>query len=72
MQDAPSSVQYGLGMEEMIFNLADSHFFFNDLEVGLSLLLGLYTSCEDDKKTQTLTNPSVPGWRMGRLDYFSD
>ncbi|XP_064485076.1 eyes absent homolog 1-like isoform X2 [Ornithodoros turicata] len=31
-KDAPSSVQYGLGMEEMIFNLADSHFFFNDLE----------------------------------------
>lgn len=31
-KDGPSSVQYGLGMEEMIFNLADSHFFFNDLE----------------------------------------
>ncbi|XP_037271260.2 eya transcriptional coactivator and phosphatase 2 isoform X2 [Rhipicephalus microplus] len=31
-KDTPSSVQYGLGMEEMIFNLADSHFFFNDLE----------------------------------------
>ncbi|XP_077497402.1 eya transcriptional coactivator and phosphatase 2 isoform X2 [Amblyomma americanum] len=31
-KDTPSSVQYGLSMEEMIFNLADSHFFFNDLE----------------------------------------
>lgn len=31
-KDTPSSVQYGLGMEEMIFNLADSHFFFNELE----------------------------------------
>jgi hypothetical protein len=28
------TVQLGLRMEEMIFNLADTHLFFNDLEVG--------------------------------------
>lgn len=27
------AVTLGLRMEEMIFNLADSHLFFNDLEV---------------------------------------
>ena len=32
-QDPQSSVQLGLGMEEKIFGLADTHFFFNDLEV---------------------------------------
>ncbi|XP_054717920.1 eyes absent homolog 1-like [Uloborus diversus] len=31
-KDAPLSVRLGLGMEEKIFNLADTHFFFNDLE----------------------------------------
>lgn len=32
-QDPPLAVTLGLRMEEMIFNLADSHLFFNDLEV---------------------------------------
>uniref|UniRef100_A0A8C7DHQ4 Eyes absent homolog n=1 Tax=Oncorhynchus kisutch TaxID=8019 RepID=A0A8C7DHQ4_ONCKI len=32
-RDPPTSVSLGLRMEEMIFNLADSHLFFNDLEV---------------------------------------
>lgn len=32
-QDVQLSVSLGLRMEEMIFNLADSHLFFNDLEV---------------------------------------
>ena len=36
-QDPPSSVSLGLRMEEMIFNLADTHLFFNDLEVSASL-----------------------------------
>lgn len=31
-KDTPTSVSLGLRMEEMIFNLADSHLFFNDLE----------------------------------------
>jgi len=31
-KDAPGSVSLGLRMEEMIFNLADTHLFFNDLE----------------------------------------
>ncbi|KAK7502127.1 hypothetical protein BaRGS_00006491 [Batillaria attramentaria] len=30
--DPPGSVSLGLRMEEMIFNLADTHLFFNDLE----------------------------------------
>lgn len=34
-QDPPTSVSLGLRMEEMIFNLADTHLFFNDLEVSL-------------------------------------
>jgi hypothetical protein len=44
-QDTTTSVRIGLMMEEMIFNLADTHLFFNDLEVStqhsLSQLLGL-------------------------------
>ncbi|XP_078275401.1 protein phosphatase EYA2-like [Rhinoraja longicauda] len=31
-KDTPTAVSLGLRMEEMIFNLADSHLFFNDLE----------------------------------------
>uniref|UniRef100_A0A8B9L150 Eyes absent homolog n=1 Tax=Astyanax mexicanus TaxID=7994 RepID=A0A8B9L150_ASTMX len=31
-KDAPMAVTLGLRMEEMIFNLADTHLFFNDLE----------------------------------------
>lgn len=37
-QDPPTSVSLGLRMEEMIFNLADTHFFFNDLEVSQNFL----------------------------------
>ena len=33
LQDPPGSVSLGLRMEELIFNMADSHLFFNDLEV---------------------------------------
>ncbi|KAB0352726.1 hypothetical protein FD754_017583 [Muntiacus muntjak] len=32
-EDTTASVRIGLMMEEMIFNLADTHLFFNDLEV---------------------------------------
>ncbi|XP_072266325.1 protein phosphatase EYA4 [Pyxicephalus adspersus] len=31
-KDSPTAVTLGLRMEEMIFNLADAHLFFNDLE----------------------------------------
>lgn len=34
-QDTTTSVRIGLMMEEMIFNLADTHLFFNDLEVWI-------------------------------------
>ncbi|GAA6091098.1 eyes absent homolog 1 isoform X1 [Tachysurus ichikawai] len=33
-RDPPTSVSLGLRMEEMIFNLADTHLFFNDLELS--------------------------------------
>ena len=34
-QDAQNVVQLGFKMEEMVFNLADTHFFFNDIEVSI-------------------------------------
>lgn len=34
LQDSAKAVSLGLWMEEMIFNLADSRLFFNDLEVS--------------------------------------
>ena len=37
MQDGPTSMQLGMAMEELIFNLSDTHFFFNDLEVKFPL-----------------------------------
>lgn len=35
------AVTLGLRMEEMIFNLADTHLFFNDLEVRIKGMLAL-------------------------------
>ncbi|ELW48254.1 Eyes absent like protein 2 [Tupaia chinensis] len=35
-KDTTTSVRIGLMMEEMIFNLADTHLFFNDLERGMA------------------------------------
>lgn len=32
-KDAQNVVQLGFRMEEMVFNMADTHFFFNDIEV---------------------------------------
>lgn len=32
MQDAQTAMSLGLRIEEIIFNLADAHLFFNDLE----------------------------------------
>lgn len=42
LQDPPNSVSLGLRMEEMIFNLADSHLFFNDLEVSTVSSVNLF------------------------------
>ncbi|KAK3515047.1 hypothetical protein QTP70_004034 [Hemibagrus guttatus] len=39
-RDPPTSVSLGLRMEEMIFNLADTHLFFNDLECPSGYTLG--------------------------------
>lgn len=37
-QDTQQIVQLGFRMEEMIFSLADTHFFFNDVEVRLTIV----------------------------------
>lgn len=39
------AVTLGLRMEEMIFNLADTHLFFNDLEVGLFVFCVVVVFC---------------------------
>lgn len=57
-KDAPLSVQYGLSMEEMIFNLADSHFFFNDLEECDQAHIDDVSS---DDNGQDLTSYNFPG-----------
>ena len=44
LQDPPLLVSVGLRMEEMIFNLADTHLFFNDLEVPVSVP-AIYPQC---------------------------
>ena len=48
-QDGQATVNLGLRMEDMIFNLADTHLFFNDLE-----------EC-DQVRLQVLFAPSVVG-----------
>lgn len=34
LQDVNKAINIGIAMEELIYNLADAHFFFNDLEVN--------------------------------------
>lgn len=38
-QDTQNVVQLGFRMEEMVFNMADTHFFFNDIEVVISTVM---------------------------------
>lgn len=38
-QDAQNVAQLGYKMEEMVFNLADTHFFFNDIEVSFNFVM---------------------------------
>lgn len=40
-QDTANAVQLGYHMEKLIFDLADTHFFFNDLEVKCAALVFL-------------------------------
>jgi len=60
-QDPPLAVTLGLRMEEMIFNLADTHLFFNDLEVSklLSLLSDLFYHFSSN---QCVCNSMAPCW----------
>ena len=48
-KDAQATVNLGLRMEDMIFNLADTHLFFNDLE-----------ECDQVPKVLTLRNIFLP------------
>uniref|UniRef100_A0A2K6D4S4 Eyes absent homolog n=1 Tax=Macaca nemestrina TaxID=9545 RepID=A0A2K6D4S4_MACNE len=50
-KDTTTSVRIGLMMEEMIFNLADTHLFFNDLEV-----------CDDNGQDLSTYNFSADGF----------
>ncbi|KAI2649077.1 hypothetical protein H4Q32_020282 [Labeo rohita] len=71
-QDPPTSVSLGLRMEEMIFNLADTHFFFNDLEVSPELFcdfgglpffavtVAVFTPCEAYCKPSNTSPRSAP------------
>ncbi len=40
IQDSATVLNLGLQMEELIFELADTHLFFNDLEVSKSVTQG--------------------------------
>lgn len=42
-QDTQQIVQLGFRMEEMIFSLADTHFFFNDVEVRRYFIFYTYS-----------------------------
>ncbi len=43
LQDVNNSKIVGIAMEELIYNLADNHFFFNDLEVSaFKILVHMY------------------------------
>ena len=41
-KDAEIASQLGLNMEELVFNLADAHFFFGDIEVRGCRCVGLF------------------------------
>lgn len=45
------AVTLGLRMEEMIFNLADSHLFFNDLEVRHSKASAVFVCVRERDST---------------------
>lgn len=52
-KDAPTTVTLGLRMEEMVFNLADTHLFFNDLEDCDQVHID---DCSSDDNGQDLSN----------------
>ncbi|KAK2186556.1 hypothetical protein NP493_196g03000, partial [Ridgeia piscesae] len=52
-QDPPGSVSLGLRMEEMIFNMADTHLFFNDLEASLELVKQNWTTINASRDLTT-------------------
>lgn len=52
-KDTPTTVGFGLKMEKIIFNLADAHFFFNDLDDCDQVHID---DCSSDDNGQDLTN----------------
>ncbi|KAJ8362920.1 hypothetical protein SKAU_G00117510 [Synaphobranchus kaupii] len=71
-RDPPTSVSLGLRMEEMIFNLADTHLFFNDLEIkprSISLDIKRLSLDQPEplKPLKTSNGPLAPG--PGKLSH---
>ncbi|XP_021379787.1 eyes absent homolog 2-like isoform X2 [Mizuhopecten yessoensis] len=80
-KDPPSSVSLGLRMEEMIFNLADTHLFFNDLEECDQVHIDDVSSDDNGQDLSTYnfaadgfhaaaTNPSILAGMRGGVDWM--
>ncbi|XP_077949389.1 protein phosphatase EYA4 isoform X11 [Gasterosteus aculeatus] len=70
-KDPPMAVTLGLRMEEMIFNLADTHLFFNDLEECDQVHIDDVSSDDNGQDLSCNQRQPVPGYggpRRGRLD----
>ncbi|XP_057678320.1 eyes absent homolog 4 isoform X8 [Corythoichthys intestinalis] len=70
-KDPPMAVTLGLRMEEMIFNLADSHLFFNDLEECDQVHIDDVSSDDNGQDLSCDQRQPVPGHgrpRRRRLD----
>ncbi|XP_060908215.1 eyes absent homolog 4 isoform X9 [Labrus bergylta] len=70
-KDPPMAVTLGLRMEEMIFNLADTHLFFNDLEECDQVHIDDVSSDDNGQDLGCNQRQPVPGYgrpRRGRLD----
>ncbi|XP_056283789.1 eyes absent homolog 4 isoform X9 [Pseudoliparis swirei] len=70
-KDPPMAVTLGLRMEEMIFNLADTHLFFNDLEECDQVHIDDVSSDDNGQDLSCNQRQPVPGYgcpRRGGLD----
>ncbi|KAB0363350.1 hypothetical protein FD754_007506, partial [Muntiacus muntjak] len=67
LEDPPMAVTLGLRMEEMIFNLADTHLFFNDLEECDQVHIDDVSS---DDNGQDLRNSAVKFCTCNYFFYF--
>ncbi|XP_061602315.1 eyes absent homolog 4 isoform X7 [Cololabis saira] len=70
-KDPPMAVTLGLRMEEMIFNLADTHLFFNDLEECDQVHIDDVSSDDNGQDLSCNQRQPLSGYgrpRRGRLD----